>query len=776
MAVGTLFLGTNGEESVFLEGDHLTTHAVCLGMTGSGKTGLGIVALEELARQRVPLLVIDLKGDMVDLLLQFPRLEPEDFEPWLPPGESAGRRAAAEKVASLWRKGLAGSGLGGDDIAAVAGGLRWQLLTPGLENGAPLDVLPALSAPPGWNPDDDPDGARERVNDVTSALLSLIGRGGDPLSDRDQVLVASVILEHWRRGDRLDLPALLGSLADPPLERLGVLPIETVYPRKERMELVLSLNTLLASPAFAAWTKGTPLSMEALLGTPDEPRGSIVTLAHLDERERLFVLALLASELASWMRGQPASDGLRCLLYIDEVHGILPPHPATPPTKPPLLSLLKQGRAFGVGVWLATQNPVDIDYKALGNTGVKIIGRLVTERDRGRALEGLGMRTLPDGTDAEALVTTLDKREFLMDDVRAKPRIRRFSSRWAMSYLRGPVTIAEMAPLLERFRPAAGAAVERSGGDHPAPAGGAHSPAGGSRPPVLPGGIGVRFTAEPGPAEPGVLARLSVTVERKTLGLYATRDETWWIPAGEPGLDWEGAAPLPEEPGLQETPPEGMTFPASAPQGLVRALGRLERELVTWRARRPVMVLANRKLKLVAGPDEDREAFLQRCLEAADAADDVRQDRVRRRFERRIATVRRRLEREREELERDRRQLEARKAEEKLGMVEGLFSVLLGSRSLRSAAGKAGTRARGVASKRRMRERAEGAVAESVSEIARLEAELEDLAAEMQDEIDRIAAESEAIAARIEEVPVRPKRADVVVRESLVVWDAGTLP
>ncbi len=771
MASGKLYLGTHDGERVFLKGDHLTTHAVCVGMTGSGKTGLGIVALEELARQGIPLLVVDLKGDMVDLLLQFPALEPAEFEPWLPPGESDDRRAAAERVAAMWRKGLEGSGLGGSDIAAVRDGLRWQLLTPGLEQGAPLDILPALSAPAGWSPETDPDGARERVNDVTSALLSLIGRGGDPLSDRDQVLVASVILEHWRRGDPLDLPTLLGSLAEPPLERLGVLPLETVYPRKERMELVLALNTLLASPAFAAWTKGTPLSMEALLGPPGEPRGSIVTLAHLDERERLFVLALLASELASWMRGQPASDGLRCLLYIDEVHGILPPYPANPPTKPPLLTLLKQGRAFGVGVWLATQNPVDIDYKALGNAGVKLIGRLVTERDRDRALEGFGMRTLPDGTDARRIVAGLAKRQFLMDDVRAEPRVQIFSSRWAMSYLRGPVTIAEMGPLLERFRPAdLPARSETARKERPAAE--AHPGGDATSPPVLAAPLPVRFGPEPGEAAPAVLARLRVTVERKTLGLFRTVEETWWIPAVEEGLDWENATTLEEEPTVLEEPPQGMTFPPAVPPGLEKDLSRLDRELVSWRARRPVTVLANRKLKLVAEPDEDREAFLQRCLEAADRADDARQERVRARFERRISTVRRRLEREREELERDRRQLEARKAEEKLGMVEGLFSVLLGSRSLRSAAGKAGTRARGVASKRRMRARAEGAVEESVSEIARLEAELEDLAEAMQEEIDRIAAESEAIAEQIEEIPVRPKRADVTVGTTVLVWSA----
>ncbi len=770
-----LYLGTDGSAPLLLDADHLTTHAVCLGMTGSGKTGLGIVALEELARRGIPILVIDLKGDMVNLLLQFPELAPSDFEPWLPPDTEGDRGEAAAGVAALWRKGLEGSGLGGDDIAAVRNGVRWQLVTPGLASGAPLDVLPALSAPEGWDPDADPDGARERVDGVTSALLSLVGRGGDPLSDRDQVLVSSVILEHWRRGDPLDLPGLLGSLAEPPMERLGVLPLETVYPRKERMELVLALNTLLASPAFAAWTQGVPLTMEALLGTTQAPRGTIVTVSHLDDRQRLFVLTLLASELVAWMRRQPGSSGLRALMYIDEVHGILPPYPAKPPTKAPLMTLLKQGRAFGVGVWLATQNPVDIDYKALGNAGVKLVGRLITDRDRDRALEGLGMKVLPDGTDADRLVAGLAKRQFLLYDVRAKRRTRVFSSRWAVSYLRGPVMTAELGPLLHSFTPAAsgrglrGETAPRSGG-----MGRTEAAGGASRPPVVEADLPTRFWAGgTGEARPALFFRSRVTVERRSLGLFRQMDELWLVPGGEEGLEWEAAQRLEAEPPLVEEPDRAMQFPAALPGPLARELARAEQRATAWRARQPVMVLANRALKLAAEPGEGREAFLERCLEAADRADDARQERVRAKFERRIESVRRRLEREREELARDQRELEARKAEEKLGVVEGLFSVLMGSRSLRSAAGKAGSRARGVASKRRMRQRAEASVQESISEIARLEDELEELAVDLDEEIGRIAAESEEKAHRIEEVQLRPKRADVTIRNLSLVWRGG---
>ncbi len=762
-----LYLGTgiDGHDRILLDMDHLTTHAVCLGMTGSGKTGLGIVALEELARRRVPLLVIDLKGDMVDLLLNFPDLAPESFVPWLAADEVGDRSPedVAGEQAEKWRRGLERAGLSSNDMASVKEGVEWQLFTPGVASVAPLDILPTLNAPDGWDPVADPDAATDRVNGVVGALLSLVGRGGDPLSDRDHVLTASVILEHWTRGDGLDLGRLLASLADPPIEVLGALPLDVFYPRDDRMKLVLALNTLLASPAFAAWTRGTPLTMEALLGTRSRPRASIVSVAHLDERQRLFVIGLLVSELVAWMRTQPASSGIRALLYMDEVFGILPPHPANPPTKRPLLTLFKQGRAFGVGAWLATQNPVDLDYKALGNAGVKLIGRLITDRDRERALEGLGISVLDDGRDADDVVARLGKREFLLDDVRDQPRVRFFASRWAMSYLRGPVTLAEMAPLAGRNPPAAGPSE---------PVSSRSATVGASSPPVLQHGLSTRFRASRGGmAQPFVFVRNRLAVNSRTLGLTRELEEDWWISADSDGrLIWDEAELLDAPPELVAEPPAGMTFPAAAPARLGDEAARAERDFAAWRARRPVEVLVNRELKVAAEPGESRETFIRRCLEIADLADDASQDRMRARYESRKNALEKRLARERDELERDRRTLASRKAEESLGLVEGLFSVLLGSKSLRSASSKAASRVKTAAGKRRMRQTAEGSVTESVNEIDRLEEELAELAEQLQGEIDRIAEESERRAERVELVALRPVQRDIEVGDLWLVW------
>jgi hypothetical protein len=767
MADNDLYLGTEieGDERVTLDMDHLTTHAVCVGMTGSGKTGLGIVALEELARRGVSLLVIDLKGDMVDLLLNFPSLMGKEFAPWLPPDalEEGERSDVASRQADFWRKGLEGSGLGSDDLRAVRDGVSWQLLTPGAGSAAPLDILPALGAPEGWDPAGDPDGATERVNGITTALLSLVGRGGDPLSDRDHVLTATVILEHWHTGRALDLAGLLASLVDPPMDSLGALSLESFYPRDDRMKLVMALNTLLASPAFAAWTEGMPMDMDLLLGDASAPRASIISVAHLDERQRHFVIALLTSELVAWMRRQAASSGLRALLYMDEVQGIIPPYPKNPPTKGPLLTLFKQGRAYGVGAWVATQNPVDLDYKALGNAGVKLVGRLITDRDRERALEGLGMSKLPDGRDADEIVTALGKRQFLLTDVRAKQRVRTFGSRWAMSYLRGPVTLTEMTPLLKK----------RADAEVPSTASDAVDTTGsGSQPPPLAAAVPVAYSeGAHGLASPSVVVTNRISVQRTTFDLYRELKEVWQVPIGGDGrIAWDDGEQLTESPELTENPPEDLRYPLAAPGRMSSELEKGESAFTSWRARRPLMLQVNQKLKLVANEGETPDEFLERCLAAADRADDATQDRIRKRYAGRMKTLKKRLAREIDELQRDQTQLSSRKAEEKMGMVEGLFSVLLGSRSVSSASRKAASKMKTAAGKRRMRQTAEASVIESENEIERLEQELEGLADELQDEIDRIALESEEKAEQIEEKAFKAKKADIEVRDFRLVW------
>ncbi len=434
---------------VRLDPSDLVTHGLIVGMTGSGKTGLAIAIIEEVLRQGVPVLAIDPKGDLANLLLLFDDLAPASFAPWIDP--DAARRsgknvaAAAEEAAAAWRKGLAEWGLGPDDVRALRKAREAVVFTPGSKAGVPLDILQSLAAPkiPFERAEED---LRDEIAGIVAGLLGLVGIDADPLRSREFMLLSHILEQAWRAGRGMSLETLIPAVADPPFEKLGALPVETVFPRKERQDLLMALNGLLASPTFEGWREGEPMDIASMLRGPDDrPRLSIVYTAHLSDEERLFVTALLLDKVKTWTRQQSGTTELRALVYMDEIFGYLPPHPANPATKRPLLTLLKQARAQGVGVLLATQNPVDLDYKALSNMGLWLVGKLQTDQDRARLRDGL----LTAGMEPqvlEALLAATRKRVFLLHDVHRKaPSL--LHSRWAMSYLRGPVTKDEIARL-----------------------------------------------------------------------------------------------------------------------------------------------------------------------------------------------------------------------------------------------------------------------------------------------------------------------------------------
>ena len=446
--------GSEGER-VLLEAADLTTHGVIVGMTGSGKTGLGMVLLEEALLQGIPTLVIDPKGDMGNLLLTFPDLAPGDFRPWINEGEAARQGVTPDELAAstadMWENGLAASGIGRDRIARLREIADFTIYTPGSEAGVGLNVIGDLSAPPEGT---DAESLREEIDGLVQGLLNLIGVTSDPLSGREHVLLANLVHHAWDAGDDLDLASLLARIQDPPMRKLGVIELDAFFPPADRTALVMKLNGLLASPSFAAWGAGVPLDIAAMLeGDGGKPRAAIISIAHLSDEERQFAVTLILSKLVTWMRSQPGRPDLRALVYMDEVFGFVPPT-AEPPAKRPILTILKQARAFGVGMVLSTQNPVDLDYKAISNAGTWMIGRLQTERDKARLLEG--MRAAGGDADIDAIGDTiggLGKRVFLLHSTRGGPPTT-FGTRWAMSYLPGPLTRDQIRVLMaDRTRP-----------------------------------------------------------------------------------------------------------------------------------------------------------------------------------------------------------------------------------------------------------------------------------------------------------------------------------
>ncbi len=440
-------------ERFLLDSSDLTTHGIVIGMTGSGKTGFSIGIIEELLKSKVPVIVIDPKGDMGNLALAFDRLAPEQFEPWVDKDEAAreGKTTAemAQAVSQVWTKGLHDWGIEPADVAAYAKGHRIRMFTPGATAGIPLNLIDSLAAP-GVSFEGNEEELRDEIDSIVTALLGLVKIDADQVSSREYILLFSLIENAWRQNQDLDLPTLIGQVANPPIDKVGALPMDAFYPQKDRNGLMFALNNLVASPPFEVWRQGEPIDIESWVRTPDGvPQLSIVYTAHLEDDQRLFVTALLLNKLKTWMRKQPGTSELRLLFYMDEIYGYFPPS-ANPPTKKPLLTLLKQARAYGVGVLLSTQNPVDLDYKGLANMGFWAIGRLQTEQDQNRVKQGIEA-ALADAASAvpfEQLIAGVQKRVFLVHDIHRKaPQL--VNSRFVMSYLRGPITREEIRRLGE---------------------------------------------------------------------------------------------------------------------------------------------------------------------------------------------------------------------------------------------------------------------------------------------------------------------------------------
>lgn len=442
----------------------LTTHAVCVGMTGSGKTGLCVSLLEEAALDGVPAICIDPKGDLGNLLLGFPDFDPAKFTEWVDP--SAAQRKGllpeemGEKTAELWKEGLADWDQDGERVQRYNDSVERLIFTPGASHGLPMTVLKSFAAPP-KELRADADAFRARVSSAVSGLLALLGIDADPVRSREHIFLSNIITHAWNAENDLDVGEMIAEIQSPPFDKVGVMDLETFYPAKERTKLAMDLNNLLASPAFAGWMTGQPLDVQQLFYSPEgKPRHSIVSIAHLDDAQRMFFVTILLNEVLAWTRTQSGTSSLRALLYMDEVFGYFPPT-ANPPSKQPMLTLLKQARAFGLGVVLATQNPVDLDYKGLSNTGTWLLGRLQTERDKMRVMEGLeGASAEAGGSfDKQAMERTLaglGSRVFLMNNVHEDaPQV--FHTRWAMSYLAGPLARDRikqlMDPVREKFFP-----------------------------------------------------------------------------------------------------------------------------------------------------------------------------------------------------------------------------------------------------------------------------------------------------------------------------------
>ncbi len=754
----------------------LVTHAVCVGMTGSGKTGLCIDLLEEAALDGIPALAIDPKGDLGNLLLTFPDLSPAEFRPWIDEDEARRNGKTPEEWAAsqaeTWRKGLESWGQSGERIRRLRAAVDVAIYTPGSQAGLPLSIVKSFAAPA---PDfvGESDLMRERVSTTATSLLGLLGIDADPIKSREHILLSTIIDACWRQAQDLDLPRLIQLIQTPPVQRIGVLELEAFYPSDKRFELAMAVNNLLAAPGFSAWMEGEPLDVQRLLYTPDgKPRLTILSIAHLNDAERMFFVSLLLNQVLGWTRQQPGTTSLRAIIYMDEIAGYLPPV-ATPASKAPMLTLLKQARAFGVGMVLATQNPVDLDYKALSNAGTWFIGRLQTERDQSRVLDGLegAMSNAGGAFDRETLqrlIGGLGKRVFLLHNVHDDgPEV--FETRWAMSYLRGPLTRTQIRTLMTGRKAAAVAApasAKVTATPGPRPAVSAHW--------VLPPGIPQYFA----PARPGahyvpmIVGAATVRFADTKAKIDEIRPLTVVTPltADAIPVSWDQAEPAAFDVGQLSTDmPSGATFeelPGAANKA--RNYAEWTRSFIAWvSAAESLDIYRSPSLKLVSHAGESEGDFRTRLQQAARERRDAEVARLRQQFAPKAAALQEKLRRAEQAVQKEEEQASAQKTQTAISFGTTVLGALFGRKTLSaSTLGRATTAARGVG--RASKEAHD--VTRARENVGSVQAQIEELDAALQAEVAALEATYHPATEPLESISLKPKRTGIQVQLVALVW------
>jgi hypothetical protein len=806
-----LSAGKLSNEKVMYDPADLTTHAVVTGMTGSGKTGLCIGLMEEAGLEQIPALIIDPKGDLTNLLLHFPDLLPADFKPWLD-AEMIRRQGktieeSSAETAGMWKQGLAEWEITPDRIRDLKDSVNFTVFTPGSDAGKRVSILSSFEAPTvPWEGNSEI--LREKISATVTALLGLVGFDDiDPIRSREHILLANIFENSWSQGKNLDLTELILQAQTPPFEKLGAFPVETFFPEKERLPLAMSLNNILAAPSFESWREGHPLDIPSLLFSPDgKPRHNVFYIAHLSDAERMFFVTLLLSAVETWMRTQAGSSALRALIYFDEIYGYLPPT-RNPSSKQPLLRMLKQARAFGVGLLLATQNPVDVDYKALSNAGTWFVGKLQTERDKDRLLDGLesvsgGVNRVEFGK----IISTLSKRVFLLHNVHEnKPVI--FQTRWTMNYLAGPLTRTHI-PLLNKLAggdalaetPAntmSGSVPTSDSSSSAAPTVMAASAVkvqprsdskGSQTKPTVPAGVDEYFlplsfsiteafsaASEPLPAESQLSAvlyrpvflgsaksrildrRYGIDSEIETVVLVDTPDRNGAIRWD----DFPYRGPSLEK--LENSPaPQAIYESLALPLSDAKTIAEMKKDFTDWAYRSVKMVVReNKLLKVIARPGMTQAEFMTECTNAARTGRDLDMAKSFTAIDRQIDSLERRLEKEQSELKNDQEELSSRNWEQTQTIAENVFGVFNKGRTRRLSR---------AIEKNRMKGQAEAKVEESQISITQLKEQIADLQKQREQKTQEITTRWGGMVENVDEISLIPRKSDVFVDRFGVAW------
>jgi len=787
--------GTTIPDPVLYDSKDLTTHAVCVGMTGSGKTGLCLSLLEEAAIDGIPVIALDPKGDIGNLLLTFPQLRGSDFRPWV--DESEATRAGmtgdeyATHLAEKWQNGLAEWGQSGDRIDKLRSTVDLNIYTPGSNAGLPLSILRSFSAPPA-EVIQDSDAMRDRVACSVSGLLALLGIHADPIRSREHILLSNILDRAWRDERDVDLAGLIQAIQQPRFDTVGYVDLETFYPSKERLELSLMLNNLVASPSFRSWTQGEPLDIQQLLYTAEgQPKLSVVSISHLSDSERMFLVTLILNEVLAWTRSQPGTSSLRAILYMDEVFGFFPPT-ANPPSKQPMLTLLKQARAFGVGIVLATQNPVDLDYKGLSNTGTWFLGRLQTERDKARVLDGLEGASATSGSTFDrgqmaATLAGLGNRKFLMHNVHDDEPIV-FQTRWALSYLRGPLTRSQIQILMDPKK-----AAQQAAAPPHAQAATPHEATAATLTPVHESAISTsraRPVIPPEAHEQFAAVLPEVHAETRLLyrpALMATarlhfsrvtyKVDQWveltlmrWLHDDDSLQDlWETADVWSQEPALVSTPAEGSQF-AEAPAKLTHANSykRWQKSLINhlYREQR-LTIWKSSEWKQYSRAGEMAGEFKIRLRQIAKEKRDLAVEKLRNKYESQMDSLESRLRKAQSKVQKEKEQSRTQMFHTAVSFGTSILGAVLGNK----IASRTNTRSFGTAMRSGARAVSEqGEVQQAQANVHQIRSEMDSLEDKFQVDVNGLTEAAQNNVPPLEELKIKPTKSDIDVKQLSLVW------
>ncbi len=795
--LGSFYLGARYDidkqkilnESVNYDARDLTTHAVCVGMTGSGKTGLCIGLLEEAAIDRVPAIIIDPKGDMTNLLLKFENLTPEEFGQWINPDDASRKGMSTDdyavSMAEKWKNGLADWGQDKSRIKALKESVDYTIYTPGSNAGVPINIMGSFAAPK-VDFDSDAEMLRERIQGIVAALLGMLNKKVDPTRSREGILLANIFEHYWKEKLDLDLGILINSIQKPPMSKLGVFDVDTFFPEKDRFELAMDFNSLVASPQFQYWLQGEALDIEKIYFTPDgKPRHSIFYIAHLSESERMFFVTLLLNSLITWMRRQSGTSSLRSLLYFDEIFGYFPPT-ENPPSKKPLLTILKQARAFGVGAVLVTQNPVDIDYKGLSNAGTWFIGKLQTDRDKMRVLDGLKGAIAEAGSsndlDFDKIITGLGSRVFLLHNVHEGAPIV-YHTRWAMSYLRGPLTRPQVKELMKQKKEQANNPESKI--KHSAKA--SNTASNTTAPAIDPSVLTRYFAAWKSPSQAAIelnskASTLKLVYEPGTFAaakvrFYDSRNDIdeikeISIAASSPDdfgrVNWDDSVAVAQWERVlldKVDQPNNVSVEfATLPDTInsAKELKKVEDEFENWiYQNKRIEILVHKGLKLTQGSEESKEAFMMRIEQAAKENRDEEIDELQEKYAPKFERIEDKIRKEEQDLAEAEADAKHRQASQLINVAETIFSVFVKKRSRSFSS---------VASKNRMSRKAKQKVQESKEDLIELDQDFSDLENELETKLQKIKDEWANIFSAVETKEIGPRKTDIKVDATMVAW------